>query len=102
MHAGLTSAVPLSFAGSTSLGLKSSGDSQHRLTCIDIGQTSDVLCGRKQVVISVNGNDYNLTGISHAESDSVGASVDWKLLHLLKNARTNEKIEGRTGKNVSH
>jgi len=57
-------------------------NSQHRLTCIDIGQTGDVLCGPNQVAIAVNTNDCNLTEISNS-SKSVVAGVDWKLLQLL-------------------
>jgi len=101
VHAGLASAVPLSYAGSTSLELKSSDDSQHRLMCIDISQTGDVLCGPNQGLMSVNGIDSNLAGISNDGSNSVVACVDWKLLHLQNKHKRNKIIEGRTDKNVS-
>jgi len=66
MHAGLISAVSMSYASSTSLELKSLDNSQHRLTCIDIGQTDNVLCGLTHDVKGVNSNDYNIATRGHS------------------------------------
>jgi len=102
VHAGLTRVVPLSYAGSTSLELKSSDDSQHRLTCVDIGQTGNVLCGLTHDAKGVDSNEYNIaTRISNSELKSVVAGIDWKFLHLLNKRQKNVKIEEWIVKNVS-
>jgi len=81
-HAGLTSAVPLSFTGSTSLGLKSSDDSQHRVACVDNGQTGDVLCGLVACEKSYTDVDFNSSNTSNEQSNFGIEPVDWKLLHI--------------------
>ncbi len=95
VHAGLVSAVPMSYAGSTSLELKSSDDSQHRLTCVDIGQTGNVLCGLSvDNAKGVNEDDsYIATMNSNSGAKSVIAGIDWKFLRLLK--KRQKKHENR-------